>query len=126
MNRRAHIQPLGGPPRFNRRDLGAKLRAALRGRAQEAFLFGSYASGTATSLSDVDLLVIADSARPFVDRFRDFWDIVQNFAPIDLIVYTPSEWRACAKSKGSFWGHARKTWVPLLEHKPARYRRRLS
>jgi len=57
-----------------------------------AWIFGSFARGEADALSDIDLLVVADSTRPFVDRFRDFPDLLRE-APVglDLLVYTPAE-----------------------------------
>jgi predicted nucleotidyltransferase len=108
------IYKIHGPPKFSRTELIRKLRSALHGRAYQAFVFGSYAARTATSSSDVDLLVIADSRRPFVERFRDFTDIVQRFAPIDLVVYTPAEWHALIHDPTPFWAYAKKTWVPLF------------
>jgi predicted nucleotidyltransferase len=107
------LHPLQGPPRFKRAELVRQLKTALRGRAQEAYLFGSYARGAATSWSDIDLLIVANSSRPFVERFRDFLDIIHLFSPMDLVVYTPAEWRTVLRERRAFWTHARKTWVQL-------------
>lgn len=61
-------------------------------KVDAAYLFGSHARGDADALSDVDLIVVAPSTRPFVDRFRDYRD-VWFAAPtgVDLLVYTPEE-----------------------------------
>ena len=58
----------------------------------EAYLFGSWGRGDADAASDIDLIVVAPSTRPFVDRFRDYPDVWRG-APtgIDLLIYTPEE-----------------------------------
>jgi predicted nucleotidyltransferase len=60
--------------------------------AERAFVFGSWARGTADGYSDVDLLVILDTDRPYVER----WSLLQGLldalpVPVDLMVYTPAE-----------------------------------
>jgi predicted nucleotidyltransferase len=63
--------------------------------AQKAILFGSYARGDADEYSDVDLLVVAESRRPFIERCKDFLGMwhVSPVKAIDLFVYTPKEFR---------------------------------
>jgi predicted nucleotidyltransferase len=60
--------------------------------AQAAWLFGSHARGTAGAGSDIDVIVVAPTDRPFVDRFRDYLPaIVDAGVGVDLLVYTPEE-----------------------------------
>lgn len=58
----------------------------------EAYLLGSWGRGYADASSDIDLIVVASSQRPFVERFRDYPELWQQ-APtgIDLLIYTPEE-----------------------------------
>ncbi len=72
-----------------RRRLPALLRAY---RINEAYLFGSWGRGDADEASDIDVIVVAPSRRPFVERFRDYPDVWRG-APtgIDLLIYTPEE-----------------------------------
>lgn len=55
-------------------------------------LFGSYADGTATDDSDLDLLVVMESSEPRYKRGASirnlFWP---PKAPMDILVYTPEE-----------------------------------
>ncbi|TMA74903.1 MAG: nucleotidyltransferase domain-containing protein [Deltaproteobacteria bacterium] len=68
------------------------LPALLRRRhVSAAYLFGSWARGDADALSDVDLIVVAPSTRPFVDRFRDYPELLRSPVGIDLLIYTPEE-----------------------------------
>jgi len=70
-----------------------RLPAMLRGYGiNEAYLFGSWGRGQADASSDIDVIIVAPSRRPFVDRFRDYPGVWQG-APtgIDLLIYTPEE-----------------------------------
>ena len=60
--------------------------------AHAAWLFGSHARGAASAGSDIDVIVVAPTERPFVERFRDYLPaIVDAGAGVDLLVYTPEE-----------------------------------
>lgn len=51
-----------------------------------------YARGTASAESDIDIIVVAPTNRPFVERFRDHLPaIVTASVGVDLLVYTPEE-----------------------------------
>ncbi|GAC1309612.1 MAG: hypothetical protein NVS2B3_00400 [Vulcanimicrobiaceae bacterium] len=58
---------------------------------REAFVFGSYASGTVGPTSDLDVLVVRETALGIVDRVVDLTLAVGTVAPLDLIVVTPGE-----------------------------------
>ena len=72
--------------------LGA-LRPLLEARgAHAAWVFGSHARGTASAESDIDVIVVAPTDRPFVERFRDYLPAIANAGVgVDLLVYTPEE-----------------------------------
>jgi predicted nucleotidyltransferase len=61
-------------------------------KVDEAYLFGSWGRGDADTYSDIDLIIVAPSRRPFVERFRDYPELWRG-APtgIDLLIYTPHE-----------------------------------
>lgn len=62
------------------------LRQRLAGhQIEEAFLFGSFATGEATAWSDVDLLHLFDLGVAF-----------------DILVYTPQEWATLSTSDSGF------------------------
>lgn len=66
--------------------------------AERVILFGSYAGGTVTEDSDVDLLVVADTNLPPRQRYSSVRRLVANApASFDIIVKTPEEyahWRS--------------------------------
>lgn len=59
----------------------------------QAILFGSYARGTNNDRSDIDLMIIMDTAKRFLDRIEEFeelYDVMPGMA-IDLLVYNKAE-----------------------------------
>ncbi len=70
---------------------------------ERIILFGSYASGTPNRHSDLDILVVMESALP---RYRRAVPIYQALAglliPKDVLVYTPEEIEAWSEVSGAF------------------------
>lgn len=54
-------------------------------------LFGSYASGKADLFTDLDILVIMDTDKPFVDRLRELYSLLALPVDADILCYTPQE-----------------------------------
>jgi predicted nucleotidyltransferase len=79
-------------------------------------LFGSYANGTATPESDIDLLVILES-----DLRRDHRQEAISQAlrprrvPIDILAYTPAEVQRCMQMPTSFVRHILTTGKVLYD-----------
>jgi len=71
--------------------------------AERVILFGSYAHGRAMEESDVDLMIVADSALPRFKRSRELYKLLRPhpFA-MDLLVYTPEEIERAESSDMSF------------------------
>ena len=60
---------------------------------EKIILFGSYAKGTATKDSDIDLLIVANIDLPPVERYCAVRNVLADFpAGFDLIVKTPAEY----------------------------------
>jgi uncharacterized protein len=88
----------------SKREFVVELKRVLTGRAEEAYLFGSITSQDFCPGSDVDLIVVAESTRPFVERFKDFNDVLDMVLPLDLLVYTPNEFAEIRRQpKVGFW-----------------------
>ena len=60
-------------------------------RARKVIVFGSVARGDADAGSDLDLIIVADTARPFFERFKDFAGLYDVWPRLDLLIYTPEE-----------------------------------
>ena len=53
--------------------------------------FGSVARGEADGWSDLDLIIVAETGRPFFERFKDFSGLYDVWPRLDLLIYTPEE-----------------------------------
>ncbi len=76
-------------------DAVARVIEACRERpdVREAFVFGSFAAGQVGPTSDLDVLVVRDTALGSVDRAADLKLAARSEVAIDLVVVTPEECR---------------------------------
>lgn len=86
----------------------AALRPLLVQHAAEAaYLFGSRVRGNAAPESDIDVIIVAPSTRPFVDRFQDYMPaLLAAEGAVDLFVYTPEEFERLKAEERPFLMHA--------------------
>jgi predicted nucleotidyltransferase len=95
------VEILSGPPRFSIDHVRQVVaRACERENATLAILFGSYARGSADASSDLDLMLVWETALPFLDRYRAFIDILDAFPGTDLLIYTPAEFEEMRQRSG--------------------------
>jgi predicted nucleotidyltransferase len=71
--------------------------------AERIYLFGSAARGEADTLSDLDVVVIKETDRPFLDRLREVAALLPpDLGGIDVLVYSPEEFRAMVARGNAF------------------------
>ena len=58
---------------------------------QDAYIFGSVARGTEDEYSDVDIIMVRNTALPFFDRIREIMNLRRMLGSADLMIYTPDE-----------------------------------
>jgi predicted nucleotidyltransferase len=85
-------------------ELRVKLAPLLRGRpVRQVILFGSRARGEADAFSDTDLLIVAETQRPFPERCKDFMDLLRAIpTAVEMLIYTPEEFRRMREEARSF------------------------
>jgi predicted nucleotidyltransferase len=69
-------------------------------RVRRAIVFGSLARGDATRHSDLDLIVVEETDKRFLDRYDGFLQAVAEAAhgrDVDLLIYTPQEFARMAE-----------------------------
>jgi len=71
-------------------------------RPEKIILFGSWASGEADQNSDIDFLVIKNTAEKFLSRTKRVRKIIGASVEADVIVYTPKELKKSLDS-GNFF-----------------------
>lgn len=80
----------------------ARLEAIFeRHRVRRAILFGSFARGEPSRRSDVDLLVIQQSNKRWLDRYqgilREVTEAVRG-RDVEMLIYTPEELEAMSET----------------------------
>ncbi len=88
-------------------------------RVRAAYLFGSFVREDRHSHSDVDLIVVADTQRPFLERYLDFSDLFDRVPELDLLIYTEPEIERLRRDPSpGFW---RSVWREAEELDLRRY-----
>lgn len=78
-------------------------RIVARIQPQKVIIFGSYAKGTATISSDLDIFIIKETELPMARRADDLVPMLsQSLIAIDVHVYTPEEVEEYGKEPFSF------------------------
>lgn len=91
------------------------LKARLVSRVQEAYLFGSFGTAAFGPESDVDLILVKHTSKPFVERNIEFADLLELNPAMDVLVYTPEEFeRLVSAPPCSFWRTVAETRRRLL------------
>ena len=84
-----------------------ELCARLAGRVEAAYIFGSYGTAEFGRDSDVDMLLVAKTDKPFLERALDYPELYDLAAALDLLVYTPEEFASLTEDPSpGFWTSA--------------------
>ncbi len=86
-------------------------------KPEKVLLFGSYAKGTATENSDVDLLLVKDTNLPPHKRTGEISALLKGILfPLDIIIYTRNEFEQQSNQKYTFLNNALTNSKVLYEH----------
>ncbi|MBC7227677.1 MAG: nucleotidyltransferase domain-containing protein [Thermoflexales bacterium] len=78
------------------------LQALRPYRPQKVILFGSFARGDDHGLSDVDLVIIRETDRPFVERIGEVLALCDSLLPVEPLVYTSAEFAHLVEERNPF------------------------
>lgn len=70
---------------------------------QRVILFGSLARGRVHEWSDIDLAIVKETRRRFLDRIGDVLRRVRPHVAFNVVVYTPREVAQMEADVPSFW-----------------------
>jgi len=108
-------RPLLSVRDFTFKEVASFFRKVLRGKkVKKAYLFGSFAANEAGYWSDIDVLIVVDTDRSFIERPKEFLDLFDLGLPIDILVYTPEEFDVLMKEPRGFWKSFQITKVRIL------------
>ncbi len=85
----------------------------------KAMVFGSFARGEPSRRSDLDIIVVQQTRKRFLDRYDGIFAEITDAIPersVDLLIYTPEELERM--SHGPFIGRALKEGVVIYESEP--------
>ena len=75
-------------------------------KPEKIILFGSYAAKTERKSSDIDLLIIKETNKRFVDRVIELVQLIrEHFGfkyPVEPLIYTPEEWKSAEEINSAF------------------------
>lgn len=83
--------------------------------ARKVIVFGSVARGDADAGSDLDLIIVADTTRPFFERHKDFAGLYEVWPRLDLLIYTPEEFAQMVAEERPLISRALEEGVILYE-----------
>lgn len=66
---------------------------------RRVILFGSLAAGEAGSRSDLDLVIVQNTDKRFMDRLDEFYRLLTPKVETDILVYTPREWETLSTTR---------------------------
>ena len=69
---------------------------------ERVILFGSLASGEVGPWSDIDLVVVMDTDKPFWERLKETRRLLQPRVGADILVYTPQEFERLCRDRSFF------------------------
>ena len=83
--------------------LNASLEAAIDklsrlDNVKRISIFGSYAAGKANLFSDLDILVIMETDKSFLERMRELYSLLALPVDVDILCYTPEEFDGLKKT----------------------------
>lgn len=87
---------------------------------EKIILFGSLVGPSLNEGSDIDLLIIKDTSKRFVDRCVELAQLTHPKVGIDFFVYTPIEYKNMLKEKFTFMTDITRTGKVLYEKRDRR------
>jgi predicted nucleotidyltransferase len=69
---------------------------------EKVILFGSTASGQTGEWPDLDLVIIKQTDRRFLDRTKDVMRLLRPRVGVDILVYTPAEFEQLCQERPFF------------------------
>jgi uncharacterized protein len=78
------------------------LTLAAEYRPEKVILFGSMAQASVGEWSDLDLVIIKDTSKPFLQRLKEVALLCRAPVGVDFLVYTPGEFDQMIADRNPF------------------------
>lgn len=108
-------QPKKDLSQKSREQVITELQKLLQGLVLEAYVFGSVATDEMHSSSDIDLILVLSTADPsFTKRGLEFSFLNEVHPALDLLAYTPAEFRSQLNENLGFRGSVKKNMLKIV------------
>lgn len=87
----------------------------LKCHPEKIVLFGSWARGEEDLYSDIDLIIVLQSNKRFLDRLADLYEMWSLNRSVDILAYTPEEFNEMLADDNSLVTRALKEGVVIYE-----------
>lgn len=92
-----------------------KLQSRLKGRVDEAYFFGSITRDTFNKFSDIDIILVKETCKPFHERSFEFADLLDLVPSTDILVYSRPELDTLlADDAAGFWKSVKESLVKFI------------
>jgi len=71
-----------------------KVIRELSGQVEKISIFGSHAKNKPDLFTDLDILIIMRTERPFLERLKEIYSLLSLPVDSDILCYTPEEFEA--------------------------------
>ncbi len=100
---------------MTREEYISTLKSRLAGRVEEGFFFGSFTGPDFSKFSDIDIILVSKTDKPFHLRALDFADLLDIIPSTDILVYTSSELETLLSSaETGFWKSVKESMVRFI------------
>jgi len=65
----------------------------LKDRVERISIFGSYAKGRRDLFTDLDVIIVMRTDKPFIQRLKEVYSLLALPVDADILCYTPEEYR---------------------------------
>lgn len=101
---------------MNKEEICEKIRSTYQPcHPEKIILFGSWAKGKEDSYSDIDLIFVWNTKKRFLDRLADLYDRWSLSVGVDILAYTPEEFKKMLEEKNPFLEKAIAEGIVLYE-----------
>lgn len=69
-----------------------KILDKLKGKVERISVFGSYAKGRRDLFTDLDVIIVVRTDKPFIERMREMYSLLALPVDADILCYTPEEY----------------------------------
>ncbi|MGC8961519.1 MAG: nucleotidyltransferase domain-containing protein [Candidatus Bathyarchaeia archaeon] len=64
----------------------------LKGKVEKISIFGSYAKGRRDLFTDLDVVIVMRTDKPFIERMKEIYSLLALPVDADILCYTPEEY----------------------------------